>query len=183
MNTDPYALLTRDGKTVDALTDAALQAAERRLGYSLSVVQGSYNPGKVAASSGTHDLGGVVDLMPWDADAKIKALRAVGFAAWFRPAIPGLWSAHLHCVLIDHARLAPSAARQVSSYLRGRNGLADDGPDLDPGWTGTARFSWRDHVDTLRRQAITERITVKRTRRDVLLDQIKRLRVKRASLK
>lgn len=146
MNTDPYKRLTRDGKTVDAITDAALSAAEKRLGKKLSVVQGSYNGGKVAASAGTHDLGGVVDLMPWDWQEVVPALRAVGFAAWYRPAIPGLWNAHIHAVLIDHGNLAPSAARQVQAYLARRNGLKDNAPDPDPGWIGSARFSWRDHV-------------------------------------
>lgn len=146
MPLNPLAKLTRDGKTVDRITDAALKAAERRLGYPLTITQGSYNAGKVAASAGTHDLGGVVDLMPWDAANKVTALRAVGFAAWFRPAIPGLWPAHIHAVLIGHPNLHPTAARQVTAYFARSDGLAHNGPDADPGWTNTARFDWDAYV-------------------------------------
>ena len=143
---DPYALTSRDGKRVDLLTDAALRLAEKRLGYPLSITQGSYNAGKVEASAGTHDRGGVVDLLPWDWRNKVIVLRGVGFAAWYRPAVPGLWPAHIHAVLIGHARLAPAAERQVTAYLSKRDGLAGNGPDVDPGWTGTARFDWTRYV-------------------------------------
>lgn len=189
MITNPYARLTRDGKTVDAITDAALSAAERRLGKKVSVVQGSYNAGKVAASAGTHDLGGVVDLMPWEWETTVPALRAVGFAAWYRPAIPGLWSAHIHAVLIDHGNLAPSAARQVQAYLARRDGLKGNGPDTDPGWTGSARFSWRDHVAAekealdkgLRRKLKEAQRAARKANRLSMRDRLKkmRLRIKR----
>jgi hypothetical protein len=181
--TDPYAKLLRDGKTVDALTDGALRRAEKRLGYSLTIVQGSYNAGKVAASAGTHDLGGVVDLMPWDRERKVAALRAVGFAAWYRPAIPGLWSAHIHAVLIGHGRLAPSAARQVSAYLARRDGLKGNGPDTDPGWTNTARYTVEAFKADVARAALDVRIEKKRTRRRALLEEIKRLVSKKRSLR
>ena len=35
----------------------------------------------------------------------------------------GLWGAHIHAVLIDHGKLAPVAARQVTAYRAGRDGL------------------------------------------------------------
>ena len=119
-------------KKVDWKTRAALEEAERRLGYRLTVVQGSYNAGGVSASAGTHDNGGVVDLLAWDWRRKVRVLRAIGFAAWYRPAIKGLWGAHIHAVLIDHGRLAASAARQVAAYRNGRDGLA--GNRVDPFW-------------------------------------------------
>ena len=97
-------------KPVDWKTRAALEEAERRLGYRLTVVQGSYNPGGVRQSAGTHDGGGVVDLLAWDWQRKVRVLRSVGFAAWYRPAISGLWGAHIHAVLIDHGRLSAAAA-------------------------------------------------------------------------
>lgn len=127
-----YALTTHDGKTVDNLTDAALRECERRLGYPLTIVQGSYNAGRVTASAGTHDGGGVVDLAPWDWRRKVRVLRDVGFAAWHRPAIPGLWGEHIHAVLMSNKKLATSAAVQVSDYKQGRNGLANNAPDDDP---------------------------------------------------
>ena len=116
-------------KKVDNWTAAALREAERRLGYRLTLVQGSYNAGGVRQSAGTHDGGGVVDLLPWDWQHKVKVLRAIGFAAWYRPTVPGLWGAHIHAVLIDHGRLAPAARQQVVAYRAGRDGLKGNRPD------------------------------------------------------
>jgi GH25 family lysozyme M1 (1,4-beta-N-acetylmuramidase) len=119
-------------KPVDWKTRAALEAAERRLGYRLTVVQGSYNPGGVRQSGGTHDGGGVVDLLAWDWQRKVRVLRSIGFAAWYRPAISGLWGAHIHAVLIEHGKLSASAAAQVASYRAGRDGLK--GNRVDTFW-------------------------------------------------
>lgn len=132
----PYNLTAYDGKTVDYLTRAALDDVAFVLGYPLTVMQGSYNAGGVAASSGTHDGGGAVDLAPYDAARKVRELRRHGFAAWYRPAGPS-WSPHLHCVLIGNRKLSPGARAQVAEYLAGYDGLAGDGRD-----TGT-----RDFVD------------------------------------
>jgi len=123
-----YDRTTHDGKTVDWLTKAALMECERRLGYPLTIVQGSYHRG-VSASAGTHDGGGVVDLAPWDWENKVRVLRAVGFAVWHRPTLPGVWGEHIHAVLIGNSKLAPSAARQVTAYRAGRDGLARNLPD------------------------------------------------------
>jgi len=132
--TDPYALTTHDGKVVDEITRAALLECEERLGYPLTVVQGSYqaldgNANDVAASAGTHDGGGVVDLLAWDWENKVHVLRAVGFAAWHRPAVKGVWNEHIHAVLIGNKNLAPSAARQVVAYRDHRDGLKSNLPD------------------------------------------------------
>ncbi|WP_372728201.1 GH25 family lysozyme [Nocardioides sp.] len=116
-------------KRVDWKTRAALAEAERRLGYPLTIVQGSYNRGGVAASGGTHDGGGVVDLKSWDWQRKVRVLRSIGFAAWYRPTVSGLWGAHIHAVLIDHGRLSSSAANQVAAYRAGRDGLRSNAPD------------------------------------------------------
>lgn len=124
-----YDIITRDGHKVDRITDAALKAAESRLGYSLTLLQGSYNAGGVGASAGTHDGGGAVDLAPWDWQNKVHAMRSVGFAAWHRPAIKGLWVEHIHCILVGNAKLSSSAAQQVDQYRRHRDGLANQGPD------------------------------------------------------
>lgn len=139
----PYDLTTHDGRRVDWLTHAALSTAEQRLGYDLTITQGSYNAGAVSASAGTHDGGGVVDLAPYDHVRKVRELRRVGFAAWYRPAIPGLWPAHIHAVLIGNRKLAPSARAQVSAYLAGRDGLAGNGPDTGPREFTAHRFTWR----------------------------------------
>jgi GH25 family lysozyme M1 (1,4-beta-N-acetylmuramidase) len=131
----PFELTTfGDGtpKKVDWKTRAALEEVERRLDYRLTVVQGSYNAGTVSASAGTHDGGGVVDLLAWDWKQKVRVLRATGFAAWYRPTVKGLWGEHIHAVLIDHGRLSPSAARQVGAYRAGRDGLKSN--RADPFW-------------------------------------------------
>lgn len=125
----PYAKTTYDGKVVDRITKAALKKAARRLGYDLTILQGSYNAGGVSASAGTHDGGGVVDLAPWDWENKVHVLRAIGFAAWHRPAISGLWGEHIHAVLIGNEQLSPDAREQVQQYYNGQNGLANHGQD------------------------------------------------------
>jgi hypothetical protein len=128
----PYARTTRRGHTLDNLTDYALLAVEEELGYrprSLDVLQGSYNAGGVGVSAGTHDGGGAVDLSPANAAEKVHALRKVGFAAWHRTPIPGVWVEHVHAVLIGNAKLSPAAAAQVVDYRNHRDGLAGNGPD------------------------------------------------------
>ncbi len=115
-------------KTVDWKTRAALEAAERILGYRLTIVQGSYNT-TVGASAGTHDQGGVVDLRAFDHERKLRALRRVGFAAWRRLSSEGPWSEHIHAVLVDHGKLAPVAASQVADYRAHKNGLKSHLPD------------------------------------------------------
>ena len=141
----PYDRTTYDGKTVDWLTRAALEKAAKMLGYTdgLTITQGSFNAGGVAASAGTHDGGGVVDLSDFEHERKVRALRRVGFAAWYRPAIAGLWPAHIHAVLVGNRKLSAGARNQVAEYLAGRNGLADRGPDTGPRAYVDHRFSWQ----------------------------------------
>lgn len=139
----PYDRTTYDGNTVDWLTRAALEDTAKRLGYDLTVSQGSYNAGGVAASAGTHDGGGAVDLAPYDQANKVRELRRTGFAAWYRPSIPGLWSSHVHAILIGNAKLSAGAQAQVLDYLNGRNGLADHGPDSGPRDFVDNRYQWQ----------------------------------------
>lgn len=132
----PYVRSTYHGKILDNATIAALKAAEEILGYQLTITQGV---GGAPASSGTHlgrnGRGGrAVDLVDWDSENKMRALKKVGFAVWRRSYVPGLWPAHLHAVLILNSignakGIAASAFRQIASFLRGRDGLAGDGPD------------------------------------------------------
>ena len=127
----PYDKTTHDGNTVDWLTKTALLAAEKRLGYTLTITQGSYNS-SVSQSAGTHDGGGAVDLAAFDHRRKVRVLRDLGFAAWFRPAIPGHWPDHIHAIQIGNDRLSEDARDQVDSYRRGRDGLAGDNVDPNP---------------------------------------------------
>jgi hypothetical protein len=135
-----YDKTTHDGKTVDWHTKAALLLAEDRLGYELTITQGSYNADKVAASAGTHAGGGVVDLAPADAANKVLVLRRIGFAAWHRTPDQGDWPEHIHAVLIGNDKLSDAAQAQVSAYLNNKNGLANNGHDDGPAGLTTRRF-------------------------------------------
>lgn len=138
----PYDLTTHDGKRVDWLTKSFLLAMEERLGYELTIVQGSYNAGGVSQSAGTHDGGGVVDLAPFDAARKVRVARALGGAAWRRMPSQGDWSEHVHIVLVGNEKLSSSAASQVSAYLTGRNGLRNGAPDDGPREFVDRRWRW-----------------------------------------
>lgn len=135
--------LWRGRTNVDALTIAALEKAEQIAGHEFVVTQGSYQS-TVAASAGTHDGGGAVDLRWCGHDACIKALRLAGFAAWHRHPGQSDWPHHIHAVLVDHPSLAPSAARQVDDYRAGRNGLANNGTDDGPRITPIPVYRWQE---------------------------------------
>lgn len=156
----PYERRIFHGKLLDNATISALEAVEDRLGYELTIVQGI---GGAVASAGTHLEGRAVDLAAWDHARKVRALRDVGFAAWFRPTLPGVWGEHVHGVLVfdgrDNSRgLADSGFRQIGSYDRGRNGLANDGddpnnyrPDPPAGWSREDyRRSFREDREPVR---------------------------------
>jgi hypothetical protein len=123
------------GKVTDSRTAAMLAEAQRLSKVAFQYSQGSYNGG-VSASGSTHDGGGTVDIrtIPIGSRAKklevVKALRRVGFAAWLRPYVKGLWGEHIHAVAVQpggkgsRGVLSPSAHRQVIAYYAGRDGLA-----------------------------------------------------------
>jgi hypothetical protein len=106
-----------------------------------AVTQGSYNPGGVAASFGTHDGGGAVDIavinrktgrvLRDELPAAIQALRIAGFAAWVRDVselYPGS-SIHIHAIAIGDAELSQAAKDQLTghyAYFLGFNGLPKD---------------------------------------------------------
>lgn len=130
---DAYERITWRGHTFDRMTVQAIQAAEELLGFELEIAQGSYNSGGVSASAGTHDGGGAVDVMPTAMPARVvRCLRAVGFAAWERMPVKGVWGHHVHAVLIGNRLLAPVAARQVDAYFAGKDGLKSNLDD--PSW-------------------------------------------------
>lgn len=126
-----YDRVTYHGHTLNRRTMSMIKQVEDYLGYTLTIEQGSYNSG-VAASAGTHDGGGAVDLAPADADNKVKALRQVGFAAWHRSPIPGVWSEHIHCIAIGDKEMSSGARKQISDYYAHLDGLA--GHRYDSEW-------------------------------------------------
>ena len=89
------------GKRLNQRTIDMIERVEKRLGYKLEIMQGSYNAGGVSASAGTHDGGGVIDVRAGsDYKNKVLQMRKTGFAAWYRPYRPGVWPAHIHAVAI-----------------------------------------------------------------------------------
>ncbi|MEV6931675.1 peptidoglycan-binding protein [Dactylosporangium sp. NPDC051485] len=133
----PGAKVQRDGFVVDARTQAMLAEAQRLLGYSLVLSQGSYNPGGDPTSAGTHDGGGVVDISVTGMTAAqrtevARALRQVGFAAWVRNPSQGDWPWHIHAAAINDTDLSSEAQHQIGDYYLGLNGLANRGPDDGP---------------------------------------------------
>jgi hypothetical protein len=117
-----------------------LKQAQQDGGFTLGLVQGSFNPGpksthpcNVEASAGTHDAGGVFDasvkgLTETQIDHRVRHPRLAGWAAWHRTTIG---APHIHAVAIGDTQLPQAAKNQVTAYKNGRNGLANNGPDPD----------------------------------------------------
>lgn len=123
---------------VDDRTLAKLHLAEDRLGHKFTVVQGSWRGGSgAAASAGTHDRGGVIDLRTWNipasigVDRAVRELRKAGLIAWYRTPAQG-FDPHIHAIDYGNPDLAPSAQRQVVAWQEGANGLASNGRDDGP---------------------------------------------------
>ncbi|TYB42994.1 peptidoglycan-binding domain-containing protein [Actinomadura chibensis] len=125
------------GFVVNTRTRSMLAEAEKLLGRTLVLDQGSYNPGGDPTSAGTHDGGGVVDVSVKGMSAATRvsvarALRRVGFAAWVRSPQQGDWPWHIHAAAISDTDLSGQAQNQIGDYYLGRNGLANRGPDDGP---------------------------------------------------
>ncbi len=118
-----------------------------QINFRQRITQGSYNAGGVAASFGTHDGGGAVDIsvrsfVDWsvmddEIPLMIEALRTAGFAAWLRRTDDYIyqWPIHIHAIAIGDAELSAGASAQIDGefgYLHGFDGLPrDDGPVED----------------------------------------------------
>lgn len=128
---------SHSGNTINQRTFDMIAAAETLVGFDIRVTQGSYNAGGVAASAGTHDGGGAVDISVRDLNTTqrwnlIKALRTVGFAAWLRTPSQGNWPYHIHAIAVGDTDLSTGARNQVADYFVGRNGLASHAADNTP---------------------------------------------------
>lgn len=99
--------------------------------------QGCYNAGGVAASAGTHDRGGAIDiaaanLAQSEREKIVLEMRRVGWAAWLRTPYQSDWPWHIHGIAVGCSDLSAGAAAQVRDYFNGRNGLASGAPDDGP---------------------------------------------------
>lgn len=123
------------GCLFDARTADMLTAVDRVELPDTSFVpsQGSYTT-SVGASGGTHAGGGAVDIALAGLDDTVArrietGMRRVGFAAWYRTAIPNVWPRHVHGIAVGCSDLSSQAAAQVTAYKNGRDGLAGNGAD------------------------------------------------------
>jgi hypothetical protein len=147
---DDYTRLTVNSATLNTRTLAMLDhAQELYAGYGgvivnfrRAIMQGSYNPGGVQASFGTHDGGGALDIsvrsfekdrrvLTDDIPLMLRALRVAGFAAWLRSANELYKGSpiHIHAIAIGDKELSEAARGQIDGpfgYLRGYNGLPQD---------------------------------------------------------
>ncbi|MFD1146700.1 peptidoglycan-binding domain-containing protein [Saccharothrix hoggarensis] len=133
--------VTYHNALMNTRTKAMLVEAERLLGRTLGITQGSYNPGGVPGSAGTHDGGGALDISVSGMTATTRTnvarvLRLVGFAAWVRTPAQGDWDYHIHAIALGDPDLSTGARNQAGDYYLGFNGLAnrapDDGPAVSP---------------------------------------------------
>lgn len=140
-----YTRTTVDGKAVNKRTAEMLQRVEfimdKKFGhknFNVSVTQGSYNAGGVAASAGTHDGGGALDihtrtLPKKTVDDLVKAFRMAGFAAWSRGRGHDSFDPHIHAIAIGDRQASAGAKQQVQEYFNGGDGLVGSNPDPDRG--------------------------------------------------
>lgn len=120
----------RQGWTLDERTAAYFDAVNSAMPGGVVIIQGSYSK-SVSASAGTHDGPGALDLKPADPNkrntAGYKQLETIarqrGGAAWFRP-----WANnyHVHIIVIGTPGLPSISAKQITSYLNGRDGLVSN---------------------------------------------------------
>ena len=133
--------LSYDGKRVNRGTLSILTAANIILQNSsrygkeksnISLTQGGYNKGGVAASAGTHDGGGAIDITAYNYKNRVKVLRILGVAAWYRPTRKNVWSQHIHGIVCGDGTASRGAQAQVNEYYHGGDGLV--GSAKDPDW-------------------------------------------------
>ncbi len=142
---DDYSRVWVNGVQLNARTLAMLDHAQALysagggvIDLRRAITQGSYNAGGVAASFGTHDSGGAVDLSvrspaDWsvladEIEPLLRALRLAGFAAWLRDTgelYPDS-AIHIHAIAVGDQELSEAARAQIDGtfgYLRGYDGL------------------------------------------------------------
>jgi len=111
-------------------------AANRKL----RIFQGCYS-NAVSKSGGTHGEGGALDTEKLN-DAETRVARECGTTSWQRGTPQDTYfDDHNHWIFIGCPDLSPEASSQVTAYRRGKNGLANGGPDKSP---RVAYITWQD---------------------------------------
>jgi hypothetical protein len=137
-----YARNTKRGVTLNNRTLWMLEDAEKRAGIGkFRLMQGSYNAGGVAASGGTHDGGGAMDIASTNVNVQLKALREAGFAAWYRTPAEG-FPYHIHAIAIGDKEVSSGAAIQIKNYFDGDDGLVGPAKDTAPASVGRPIPDW-----------------------------------------
>lgn len=146
-----YDRITVEGHTLNRRTNALFQQSKDVFAViggtgGIHLVQGSYNPGGVARSAGTHDGGGALDTEPTKPITKNwlllrKAERMCMIASWDRPDLPGEWSHHNHGIVIGDKEMSGAAKRQVQDYYVGRDGLASHALEPTTVWRPPVLFT------------------------------------------
>jgi hypothetical protein len=119
----PGSVVNYRGVRLNQRTIKMLLAAERILGKTFHITQGSYST-SVAASGGTHAGGGAMDTNgPGGWNTAVAALRRVGFAAWHRLPSQGPWGEHIHSIALGDPTASRAAKNQMAAFRRGGDGL------------------------------------------------------------
>lgn len=101
--------------------------------------------GGAAQSAGTHLTGGAQDLQQMN-DQLILLADAMGAPGWPRYTSQGFSVNHFHSVLRGCPHEQLSAQAQVSAVSRGRDGLADNGPDYGPAVGKRSTRTWQQGI-------------------------------------
>lgn len=142
---DDYTRVQQGLATLNTRTMFMLEHAQRiynkgggPVDFKQSITQGSYNPGGVSASFGTHDGGGAVDIsvrstadwsvLTTEIPYMLEALRIAGFAAWLRDTGDLYTNSpiHIHAIAVGDAEHSEAARAQINGqfgYLYGYDGL------------------------------------------------------------
>ena len=134
----PGKRTTYGGSPVNLRTKRMMKAAARRVGgksCNLDLTKGSYQPPD-GSSAATHAGGGAVDINSNVRCGKSikqvrKALRAVGFAAWYRGKNSG-FTPHFHAIAISDPDMSTpishagqfTAMHQIVGFARKLDGLS-----------------------------------------------------------
>lgn len=177
---DPNEKVPFRDHTFDRRMACALKVLEERLGYELTILQGSYSTA-VGASAGTHAGGGAADLTSYDWRRKVIEGSKIGLAIYRRKAIPGVWVEHVHCTLVGDPECSDAAKQQNKEYMAGGDGLVGDNPDPHADLRPDPKpiFNYREYwVDKM----LDKKIKGVKAKIKTLRDRLEKLRRRRRAL-